>query len=412
MAEDDATPPRRRRTQTAGRAGAGRSKPATAKPAKSAEAAKPPARSKRAPAKKPAAAPARAKAPAAEAKAAPAPPPKGPRRLNLALQGGGAHGAFTWGVIDRLLADGRIEIAGICGTSAGAMNAIVTASGLERGGADGARADLADFWGRISAAAKQGPLQPTPLDRLVSPGNMDFSPFWQIYDNLSRVFSPYQLNPFGSNPLRAVLEAVVDFEAVRAGDGTRLFLCATNVKTGRIRVFTNREVSVDSVLASACLPFLFKAVEIDGDSYWDGGYMGNPPIYPLIYDTDCRDVLIVQINPINIPEVPRTAQAIYDRVNTLSFNSSLMREMRAIHFVTRLIDDGVLDPDAYRRINIHTIDAEAEMASLGVSSKLNADASFLGYMKGLGETYAQGFLDDHFDKIGVDSSTDIAGKFL
>ncbi|MGI9506710.1 MAG: patatin-like phospholipase family protein [Geminicoccaceae bacterium] len=335
-----------------------------------------------------------------------------PRRINLGLQGGGAHGAFTWGVLDRLLEDGRLEIEGIVGTSAGAMNAVVAAAGLQQAGREGARERLRAFWQATSEAARRGPIQPSPLDRWLSTGNLDYSPSWHFFDGLSRVLSPYQANPLNINPLRDVLNDVVDFDAVRASKRIKLFLCATNVRTGRIKVFMNDEIGIDAVLASACLPFMYQAVEIDGEHYWDGGYMGNPPIFPLIYNTDCPDVLIIQINPINIPAVPRTAQEIFDRINTLSFNSSLMREMRAIGFVTKLIDEGRLDPDGYKRLNVHTIDAEVDMARLSVSSKLNADASFLATLFDLGRERASHWLDAHFDDVGIRSSTDIEAKFF
>ncbi|MDQ2695473.1 MAG: patatin-like phospholipase family protein [Pseudomonadota bacterium] len=338
--------------------------------------------------------------------------PQGRKRINIALQGGGAHGAFAWGVLDRLLEDGRLHVEGICGTSAGAMNATVAAYGLYKGGREGAREALARFWRKNSEAARTSPLQPTWLDQLISRGNMDFSPLWIFFDNLSRVMSPYQLNPLNLNPLRDLLLEVVDFEGLRRCTRVKLFLCASNVRSGRIKVFDTHEVSVDAVLASACLPFLFQAVEVDGEYYWDGGYMGNPPIYPLIYGTDVSDVLIIQINPINIPKVPTTAQEIMDRINTLSFNSSLMREMRAIHFVTRLIDDGVLDPARYKRIKLHTVHAEAELGALGVSSKLNANWDFLRYLFDLGRERADAWLAGHFDKVGVESSTDIAATFM
>lgn len=340
------------------------------------------------------------------------PPPSGKKRIDVALQGGGAHGAFTWGVLDRLLEDGRLLFEGICGTSAGAMNATVLAYGIYMGGREGAREALAEFWRKTSEAARSGPLQPTWLDKMISPGNMDFSPFWMFFDNLSKVLSPYQLNPFNYNPLRDLVEEVVDFEGLRRCTRTKLFLCATNVCTGKIRVFQTHEMTVDAVMASACLPFMFQAVEIDGEYYWDGGYMGNPPIYPLIYHTDSTDVLIIQINPVNIPEPPKTAREILDRINTLSFNSSLMREMRAIDFVTKLIDQGKLDSSEYKRMKIHTVHAEEVMAHLGVSSKLNADWEFLQYLFRLGREKAQRWLDAHFETIGVDSSTDIAATFM
>lgn len=334
------------------------------------------------------------------------------KRINLALQGGGAHGAFTWGVIDRLLEDGRLEIDGISGTSAGAMNATVTAYGLAEGFEDGARDALATFWGKVSRASRTGPLQPTVFDKLFSPGNMDFSPIFQMFDQLSRMVSPYQFNPMNVNPLRDVLAGTVDFKKLRCTSCVKLFLCATNVLSGKIKVFNTDEIDVDHVLASACLPFIFQAIEIEGEHYWDGGYMGNPPIYPLIYRTETPDVLIVQINPVKIKELPRTVQEIYDRVNELSFNSSLMREMRAIHFVTKLIEDGALAPPRYRKLHIHTIDAEAEMDELNVSSKLNADPQFLDYLFRLGRERAEAWLEAHFDKVGEASSTDIAEKFM
>jgi NTE family protein len=241
---------------------------------------------------------------------------------------------------------------------------------------------------------------------------MDYSPGWQFFDMLSRMMSPYQLNPANANPLRDTLLEVVDFDFMHRETKVKLFICASNVMNGRHRVFTEKEVSVDAVMASACLPFMFQAVEIDGQHYWDGGYMGNPPIYPLIYNTDTLDVMIVQINPINIPELPTTAQAILDRINTLSFNSSLMREMRAINFVSKLVDSGFDNGGQLKKLNIHTIDAEAYLGKLSVSSKLNADWDFLQQLFQLGRAKADEFIAAHFDKIGVKSSTDIEAKFL
>jgi NTE family protein len=334
--------------------------------------------------------------------------------INLALQGGGAHGAFTWGVLDRLLEDGRLAVEGISGTSAGAMNAAVLAYGLARGGADGARAALATFWDKVAAAATFSPIKPSPLDRWLSVGNMDFSPTWIAFDNLSRMLSPYALNPLNLNPLRDVLCDVVDFEWLGeqcADEVVKLFLCATNVKTCKIHVFKGREISADAVLASACLPMVFHAVEIDGEAYWDGGYMGNPPIFPLIYHTDSSDVLLVQINPVNIDEVPRRAHDIMDRVNEVSFNSSLMRELRTIAFVTRLIDEGRLELDRYKRLNMHAIEAEDELAKLTVSSKLNADRHFLRWLFELGRDRAETWLAQHLHQVGRESSLDLQ-RFL
>jgi len=337
---------------------------------------------------------------------------RGRKPLNLALQGGGAHGAFAWGVLDRLLQEDCFDIEGIVGTSAGAMNAAVTTYGLAKGGSAGAREALAQFWQNISKAGRNSPLQPSPLDRLMRPGNMDFSPLYHAFDALSKLMSPYQLNPMNLNPLSDVLAASVDEQAIRDCTTVKLFLCATNVLTGKHRVFVNSEFSVKAVLASACLPFLFQAVEIDGQYYWDGGYMGNPPIYPIIYNCTCRDVLIVQINPIKIPELPTTAQAIMDRINTLSFNSSLMREMRAIHFVTKLIDGGFNDSGRLKRMLIHTVDAEEEFAKYSVSSKLNPDWDFLQHLFAIGRRKGEEFLDQHYDKVGHETSADMDAKFL
>jgi len=339
-------------------------------------------------------------------------PKNGRRKINLALQGGGAHGAFAWGVLDRLFEEERLEIDGIVGTSAGAMNATVTAYGWARNEHAGAREALAEFWELISKSAKTGPLQPSFLDKMAGNGNLDYSPGYHFFDALSRMMSPYQLNPTNANPLRDVLSEVIDFDFMHRESKVRLFICASNVMTGRHKVFTEKEVSVDAVLASACLPFMFQAVEIDGQHYWDGGYMGNPPLYPLFYYTKTQDVLIVQINPINIPELPTTASAIMDRINTLSFNSSLMREMRAINFVTKLVDNGFNDGGRLHRVRIHTVDAEETLGHLSVSSKLNADWEFLLHLKELGRSKADAFLKNHFDDIGVRSSTDIEAKFF
>ncbi|PPQ36026.1 patatin-like phospholipase family protein [Rhodopila globiformis] len=338
--------------------------------------------------------------------------PANRKRIKLALQGGGSHGAFTWGVLDCLLNDPRLEIEAVVGTSAGAMNAVVLVDGLDRGGPQAARARLAAFWNGVSDLAAASPLRPSLLDRMLGPGNMDFSPMWRVVDVMNKVFSPYELNPANANPLLDLLERTVDFPRLRASTQPPLFVCATNVLTGRLRVFERHEMSAPAVMASACLPTLFQAVEVDGSHYWDGGYCGNPPVFPLIYMGGGPDILIVQLNPINIPRVPRDMRSIIDRVNTLAFNSSLMREMRMIRFVTDLIDTGELSNGQYLRINIHTIDAEAELAALNASSKLNADAAFLRRLHALGVRKAQAFLDAHYDAIGQRSSTDIAAKFF
>ncbi len=335
------------------------------------------------------------------------------KKLNLALQGGGAHGAFTWGVLDSLLDDERIEIDGIVGTSAGAVNAAILAYGLEAGGRKKAQELLSRFWEFNAKNSHCSPFHPTVYDKILgSKGSMEFSPFWQMFDTLSRMFSPYQWNPNHTNVFKDILEELIDFSLLQKSRTTKLFICATNVLTGRLKVFENHEITPEMILASACLPYLYQAPEINGEHYWDGGYMGNPPIFPVIYNTNCQDVLIIQINPINIPEVPQSANAIFDRINTLSFNSSLMREMRAIHFVTSLIEKGELDSAKYKHTYIHTIDAEREMSKLTASSKMNLDMEFLQYLFAIGKEKAEVFLENHYDKIGNKSSTDIAEKFF
>jgi NTE family protein len=262
------------------------------------------------------------------------------KSINLALQGGGAHGAFTWGVLDRLLEDERIAIDGISATSAGAMNATVFASGIATGGREGAKKALTEFWRRISRAALTSPLRPTLLEHLLCNHSMAQSAGFVFFEMMTRLFSPYEFNPLNRNPLRQALLDSIDFDALSPTTcPIKLYLAATNVRTGKIKVFDNCEIGVDAVLASACLPFLFQAVEIDGEAYWDGGYAGNPPIFPLIYNCSSSDVLIVQLSPMRREELPHSSMEILNRV---SFNSSLLREMRAIRFVTRLIDDGTV----------------------------------------------------------------------
>jgi NTE family protein len=338
------------------------------------------------------------------------------RRINLALQGGGAHGAFTWGVLDRLLEDDRIEFDGISATSAGAMNATVMVYGYQEGGRAGAKAALANFWRRVAHAASLSPFQATWWDKITGNQALESSPSFMWLDFVSRIMSPYQLNPMNWNPLREVLSASVDFEAFRSRpQPIKLFLSATNVRTGKVKVFDGKEVSADTVLASGCLPFLFQAVEIDGEHYWDGGYMGNPAIFPLIYNTDSADMVVVHINPMTREELPRTASEIINRINEISFNSSLMREMRAINFVSKLIGEHADHDDPtkdLKRLHIHSISAEQVMQRLSVLSKLNADWDFLLDLKETGRSHADAWLADNFEALGVRSSVDIAQTYL
>jgi NTE family protein len=334
------------------------------------------------------------------------------KTINLALQGGGAHGAFAWGVLDRLLEDERIAFEGLSATSAGAMNATVMAYGYTLGGRDGAKRALAGFWRRIAHAGRTSPLQPTWLERATHNHSLENSPAFMLFDLMSRLFSPYQTNPLNYNPLRGVLDETVDFEKLRADCPLKLFISATNVRSGKVRVFENRELSTDTVLASACLPFMFQAVTIDGEAYWDGGYMGNPAIFPIIYNCESPDVVVVHINPIERTEVPKTASDILNRINEISFNSSLMREMRAIAFVTRLIDKGEIADGKMRRMLVHAIEAQDFMRDLGVSSKLNCDWEFLTHLRDVGRESAEAWLAARFDAIGNESSVDLETAYL
>ncbi len=334
------------------------------------------------------------------------------RSINLALQGGGAHGAFTWGVLERLLDEPRIAIEGISATGAGATNAAVLAYGLTIGGREGAKKALANFWRRVAHAALFSPLQPSLMDRLSRNHGLEGSPMHLIFDVMSRLLSPYQFNPLNYNPLRKVLEQAIDFEEIRRGSAVKLFLSATNVRTGRVKVFNDRELTVKCVLASACLPFLHQAVEVDGEYYWDGGYMGNPALFPLIHGCKSRDILVVHVNPIQREEIPTTARDIMNRVNEISFNSSLMREMRAAAFATKLIDDGNVASEEMHRMLIHAIAADDVMGGLSVASKLNADWEFLTDLRDLGRERGQGWIERDFDRIGVESTIDIRETYL
>jgi NTE family protein len=335
------------------------------------------------------------------------------KRINLALQGGGSHGAFAWGVLDRLLEDERIEFDGISATSAGAVNATVLAYGLAVGGRAGARQALADIWRRVANLASLSPLQPTPFDRLAGNQSLETSPAFVQFDLMTRLFSPYQLNPFNINPLRAILCDTVDFDAIRnAHCPIKLFLSATNVRTGKIRVFNNDEIGPDAVLASACLPFLFQAIEIDGEYYWDGGYMGNPAIFPLFYECDSRDVVIVHINPIERPGLPKTASEILNRINEISFNSSLMREMRSVCFVTKLIEEEKILDKTIKRMLIHCIEADDVMQAMSVGSKLNADWDQVNRLMKIGRERSNAWLAANFDRLSEQSTIDIQEKYL
>ena len=333
---------------------------------------------------------------------------RSPKLVNLALQGGGAHGAFTWGVLDRLIEDERLNFEAVSGTSAGAMNAVALASGYEKGGRDGAREALQKFWRAISRDGRMNPIQRSLMDRFLGNWSLDHNPAFLAFDVASRFLSPYDLNPFNINPLREILEREVDFEAVRNARRLKLFISATNVRTGKARIFRSDEITADAVMASACLPFLFQAVEIDGAPYWDGGYVGNPPLFPLFRSTQTDDVILVQTNPSQREGTPQTAREILNRINEITFNASLLSEFRAIGFVRRLIEAGPLQSlmgkNAHRNLRLHRVAADEELRELTSSSKFNTEWTFFLHLRDIGRAAAERFLDDHFAAIGRRSS--------
>ncbi len=331
--------------------------------------------------------------------------------ITLALQGGGAHGALTWGVLDRLLEDERLEITEISGTSAGAMNAVVLACGIERAGREGARAALTEFWRAISRAALASPLQRSPLDRLTGSYSLDASPSYLFFEGISRVLSPYQLNPLNVNPLRDILERQVDFDDVNRCKPITVHVTATNVRTGQARVFSRGGVTADAVMASACLPQLYPAVEIDGEAYWDGGFSANPALMPLVTSTTSPDIVIVQINPIVRHDTPRSAREIINRMNEISFNTSLIKELRAIALMQQMVAAKGVDLGAAGQTHVHLIHTDAEVQDLAASSKLNAEWSYLRMLFARGRGWADAWLDAHFDSIGQGSTFDLEAFF-
>lgn len=331
----------------------------------------------------------------------------GVKRASLALQGGGSHGAFTWGVLDRLLEDGRIEFDGISGSSAGAINGALLLSGLEAGGPDKAREVLASFWDRVTGGVF-GPLHPNWLTNWLESTGLDTTQGFPGMDLLFRFWSPYQLNPFNYNPLRNALTELIDFDRLRASKRT-LLVGATDVRRGQLRCFRTAEMSVDVLLASTCLPILFQAVEIDGSAYWDGGYLGNPPLTPLVEANVTDDVLLVPINPMRREELPTSAMAIVDRINEISFNAAYLSELNSIETINRLLRAGQIDPTrtGLREVRLHEVGDEQQMAHYSASSKMNPDQAMIETLFQHGRDTAARFLDEHFDDIGVRASCSV-----
>lgn len=333
------------------------------------------------------------------------------KTINLALQGGGSHGALTWGVLDRLLEDDRIKIAEVSGTSAGAMNAAVLADGWERGGRDGARRALEGFWRAVSKAALFSPIQRSPLDRLTGNYSLDRSPGYLFAESMSRIFSPYEINPLGINPLRDILKDTVDFDSVNCCRDIAVHVTATNVRTGQPRIFSRGEVTCDAVMASACLPQLYPAVVIDGEEYWDGGFSANPAIMPLVRSKATADIVIVQINPVIREETPRSARDIINRVNEISFNTALIKELRSIALLKELVRENGLEAAVIGNTYLHLIHTDEEVQDLAASSKLNAEWAYLELLFERGRSRAERWLTQNFDDLGAQSTFDLEDFF-
>lgn len=332
------------------------------------------------------------------------------KTINLALQGGGAHGAFSWGVLDRLLEDPRVEIEGITGASAGAMNAVALAAGFADGDREEARASLRRFWTGVLDEARTSPLRRTPIEAMLGGWNLDTSPVFVMFDLVTRIASPYDFNPLNVNPLKDLVTQLVDFDRVRKSH-VKVYISATNVETGRAHVWDKKDLSPDHVMASACLPWLFQAVEIDGVPYWDGGFTGNPALWPLFENCATDDVVLVQINPIRRPGAPTTARDIINRVNEITFNASLLRDLRAVDFVTRLIEAGRLEGTGYRRMLMHAIADEASLAGLGASSKFNVEEGFIDMLFEKGRDAGDAWLRTSFRHVGQRSTVNVRKMF-
>jgi NTE family protein len=330
--------------------------------------------------------------------------------VNLALQGGGSHGAFTWGVLDRLLEESRLDFEGVTGTSAGAVNAVVLVDGLAAGGRQGAREALRVYWQKVSALSARGPLAPSLIDKANPNYGLEHSLGFIFLEPMTYFASPYQLNPLNFNPFKDLLAQAINFERVRQQTAVKLFLCATNVQTAKVKIFYGKEIDVPHLLASTCLPLLMQAVEVEGEFYWDGSYAGNPAIFPLVYNCDARDIVMVHITPAERPGVPTTSPSIMNRMQEISFNTALIREMRTIAYLNKQIEDGKMGGG--KRLLVHLIEAEDLIRGFSWSSRLNSDWDFLLHLHQMGRERADQWLAANFDRIGKDSTVDLYEKYF
>ncbi len=334
------------------------------------------------------------------------------KKVAIALQGGGAHGAFAWGVADRLLEDGRFDILGVSGTSAGGMNAASIIQGLIKGGTEGARATLKEYWKSMSELSKKiSPYSLNPIDKMMKYYNLDHSPGYLMMGQVQEHFSPYDINPSNKNPFGDFVKGFFDYAAIRNSTERKIFLGTTHVKSGKIKIFSNSDFCSDVLMASACLPFMFQAVQVDGEYYWDGGFIANPAIYPLIDNCDCSDIIVVQLTKTYRDELPRSKAEIVDRLKEITYNGCIVHEMRAIYFITKLIDSGKIKEGALKRINMHMIKNEDSFKNLNLSSALNTDWDFLMMLHNEGRKTADKWINDHYDKVGTAQNTLDEGMF-
>lgn len=334
-----------------------------------------------------------------------------PKKIAIGLQGGGSHGAFTWGVLDYFLEDGRIDIEGVSGTSAGGMNCLALSQGMAEGGKEGARKGLYRYWKILSEKSKQMGMSPTVLDKMKGGHGISFNPIITMMGPLMKNLSPYQWNPKNKNMLEELVKELFNFNKIQSNEDLKVFLCATNVRTSKLRIFSGKEITPEAVLASACLPSLFQAVNIEGEDYWDGGFIGNPAIFPLIYNCTTPDIMVILLTPQYRYNTPKTVDEIHWRMTEMSLINTLTREMRAISFVTSLIDEGIADATKIKRINMHIVEDTQVFADLDHSSALNSDWDFLMHLFHEGRKTGQKWLEKNYEHIGVKTTTDLVEGF-
>lgn len=334
------------------------------------------------------------------------------KKVTLALQGGGSHGAFTWGVLDALLEDGDIEIEGVCGTSAGGMNATCVAQGIEKNGNQGARDLLNEYWHRLGQKGRMSPLQFYPSDKVIKNFTLQNNPFYHAMVAMSNFFSPYQMNPMNIHPLQEIVDDLFDFKVLKRAKDCKLFLCATHVATGKVKVFSGEELDAKAMLASACVPQMFQAIEIDGEFYWDGGFIANPAIYPLIYDCDSPDIIIIQIRRVHDHIVPKTIGAIQNRLGEITQNSCLTRELRSVAYITELIDQGIIPDGKLKRLHMHLVRDDAFFSTIDRATGFSADPDFLQHLFEAGRRCGVKWLKKNKDQIGLKSTADLQEDFV